>query len=137
MSDFKVKRYRDNRTQKVYVLEEHITMGSKVCLVPTDKGEDKFLSPSTLKRHFTPWGEELMVEVKAFTGMKIGVFKVAHYDKDTIQVWTKGDKLMIFERNPDVRQDDKQSNAKNPKFANKIGRHFGFFVPYWVDKKEA
>lgn len=136
-SRFAVKLYRDNRTQKVYVLEEHVTMGSKVCLVPLDKGEDKFLSPNTLKRHFTFWGEELMVEVKAFTGMKIGVFKVAYYDKDTIQVWTKGDKLMIFDRNPDFRQNDKQSNAKNSKYANQIGRHFGFFHPWWIDKKEA
>lgn len=129
---FKVKLYRDNRTQKVYVLEEYITMGNKVCLVPTDKGDDKFLSPNTLKRHFTFWGEELMVEVKAFTGMKIGVFKVAYYDKGIIQVWTKDNKLMIFDR-----QNDKQSNAKNPKYANQIGRHFGFFHPWWIDKKEA
>lgn len=136
-SRFAVKLYRDNRTQKMYILEEHITMGSKVCLVPTDKGEDKFLSPNTLKRHFTFWGEELMVEVKAFTGMKIGVFKVAYYDQSKIEVWTKNDKLMVFERSQDFRQNDKQTNAKNPKYANQIGRHFGFFHPWWIDKKEA
>ena len=125
-----VKIYKDTRTNKLYALEEQITMGNKVCLVPFDKGEDKFVAPSTLKRWFTPWGDEqVVVEVKAFTGMKIGLFKVAAYTNDTYSVWTKDDKQMIFERNKDFREDDKQINAKNPKYANKVGRIFGWFIP--------
>ena len=125
-----VKIYKDNRTDKLYVLEEMLTMGNKVCLVPFDKGEDKFVAPSTLKRWFTHWYDaQVVVEVKAFTGMKIGLFKVAAYTKDEYSVWTKDNKQMIFERSEDPRENDKQINAKNPKYANKVGRIFGWFTP--------
>ena len=128
-----VKIYKDKRDNKLYALEERITQGSKVCLVPFDKNKDKFVSPSTLKRWYTKWDEaEVLVEVKAFTGMKIGVFKVASYDKYTCGVFTKDNKYLVFDRNS-----DKQINAKNPKFANKIGMVYGMFIPRWLDKKEA
>ena len=128
-----VKIYKDKRDNKLYVLHEEITQGTKVCLVPFDKRDDKFVSPSTLKRWYTKLDEaEVMVEIKAFTGMKIGVFKVASYDKDTCGVFTKDNKYLVFDRNS-----DKQTNAKNPKFANKIGMVYGMFIPRWLDKKEA
>lgn len=123
-----VTMYKDTRTNKVYALNEMITMGNKVCLVPCDKGENKFVAPSTLKRWYIKWDEaQVLVEVKTFTGMKIGLFKVATYDKESCTVWTKDNKLLTFDRNT-----DKQSNAKNPKFANKIGQVYGMFIPYWL-----
>ena len=129
-----VKVYKDTRTDKLYALEEQITMGNKVCLVPFDKGEDKFVAPSTLKRWFTLWGEEqVVVEVSAFTGMKIGLFRVASYNKDSYMVWTKDNKQLTFDRNPDPRKNDRQSNAKNPKYANQITRIIGWFIPTWLN----
>ena len=117
-----VQIYKDKRDDKLYVLDEMITMGNKVCMVPFDKGEDKFVAPSTLKRWYTKWEEaQFVVEVKAFTGMKIGLFKATHiYDKNIVEVWTRNDKLMVFNW-----ETDKQINAKNPKFANKLGMVYG------------
>lgn len=125
--------YRDKRDNKLYVLDEMITQGTKVCLVPFDKRDEKFVSPSTLKRWYTKWEEAyVVVEVKAFTGMKIGLFKVASYDEHKCQVFTKDDKLMEFDM-----ASEKQSNAKNPKFANKLGQVYGMFAPYWLNNKES
>lgn len=130
-----VSIYKDTRDGKKYILFEEITMGSKICLVPMDKGEDKFISPSTLKRWYSKWEEaDVMVEVKAFTGMKIGVFKVASYSKDECVVFTKNGNMMVFRLNHDYKLEDKQINAKNPKFANKIGMVYGMFIPYWLNK---
>ena len=42
--------YKDKRTDKLYALNEMITMGAKVNLVQMGGKEDKFVSPSTLKR---------------------------------------------------------------------------------------
>lgn len=114
--------YKDKRTDKLYVLNDMITMGEKVCMVPMDKSEDKFVSPSTLKRWYTKWSEaQYIVEVQAFTGMKIGLFKATKNSDGNIEVWTKDNKLMVF--NPVT---DRQVNAKNSKFANKLGMGFGF-----------
>lgn len=114
--------YKDKRTEKLYVLNDMITMGEKVCMVPMDKGEDKFVSPSTLKRWYTKWEETpYIVEVKAFTGMKIGLFKATKADDGLLQAWTKAGKLMLFDPKTEV-----QVNAKNPKFANKIGMTYGW-----------
>lgn len=121
-----VQIYKDKRTNKLYALEEHVTMGTKVCLVPFDKQDDKFVSPSTLKRWYTKWEEcQVLVEVKAFTGMKIGVFKVANFNRDQFTVFTKDGKLLEFDR-----KTNKQSNAKNPKFANKLGREIGYAIAF-------
>lgn len=128
-----VQIYKDTRTDKLYALEEHITKGTKVCLVPFEHGEDKFVAPSTLKRWFTKWGEEqVLVEVRTFTGMRIGLYRVADYGKTSYSVFTKKG-LLTFERSSDFRQDDRQSNAKNPKFANKVTRTIGFFIPTWIN----
>ena len=114
--------YKDKRTEKLYVLNDMLTMGDKVCMVPMDKGEDKFVSPSTLKRWYTKWEETpYIIEVKAFTGMKIGLFKATKAEDGLLQAWTKAGKLMLFDP-----KTDKQINAKNPKFANKIGMTYGW-----------
>lgn len=114
--------YKDKRTDKLFVLDEFITMGDKVCLAPMDKAEDKFVSPSTLKRWYTKWEEvPYIVEVKAFTGMKIGLFKATKGDDGFLYVWTKANKILQFDT-----KTDKQVNAKNPKFANKIGMTYGW-----------
>ena len=114
--------YKDKRTEKLYVLNDMITQGEKVCMVPMDKSDDKFVSPSTLKRWYTKWEEvPYIVEVKAFTGMKIGLFKATKGQDGNLEVWTKNDKLLVFDP-----KTDKQINAKNPKFANKIGMTYGW-----------
>lgn len=114
--------YKDKRTDKLYALNEMITMGAKVNLVQMGGKEDKFVSPSTLKRWFTKWDEaQQVVEVKAFTGMVIGWFKVITESKETITVLTKQGKLLDFDKNTDA-----QVNAKNPKFANHIGMTLGY-----------
>ena len=124
-----VQIYKDNRTGKRFLLEDMITMGDKVCLVPFDREDDKFVSPSTLKRWYTKWGTaQVVVEVKAFTGMKIGLFDGLIYDKEHITLWTASSKQLIFKRE-DWRAEEKQINAKNPKYASKIGRTFGYFLP--------
>lgn len=121
---FEAVIYRSTRDNKRYVLEEKITCGDKVCLVPMDKKtDDKFVSPKTLKRWYTKEGEfPYVFEVEAFTGMKIGVFQ-AHKDQDgNFQVWTKKS-LLVFDG-----KTHKQINAKNPKFANKLGVAYGYIL---------
>lgn len=114
--------YKDKRTDKLYALNEMITMGAKVNLVQMGGKEDKFVSPSTLKRWFTKWDEaQQVVEVKAFPGMVIGWFKVLTESKETITVLTKQGKFLDFDKNTDA-----QVNAKNPKFANHIGMTLGY-----------
>lgn len=114
--------YKDKRTEKLYVLNDMITQGEKVCMVPMDKSDDKFVSPSTLKRWYTKWEEApYIIEVKAFTGMKIGLFKATKAEDGLLQAWTKAGKLMLFDPKTEI-----QTNAKNPKFANKIGMTYGW-----------
>ncbi len=114
--------YKDKRTDKLYALNEMITMGAKVNLVQMGGKEDKFVSPSTLKRWFTKWDEaNMVVELKAFTGMIIGWFKVEEETEDTISFWTKANKYLTFDKKTDA-----QVNAKNPKFANHIGMMLGY-----------
>lgn len=114
--------YQNTRDNKMYVLNDMITMGDKICLVPMDKRtEDKFVSPSTLKRWYSKRGEaQYIVEVKAFTGMKLGLFEATKRNGN-IEVWTKDNKLLVFDPST-----DKQINAKNPKFANKLGSTYGW-----------
>lgn len=113
--------YKDKRTEKLYVLNDMITMGEKICMVPMDKSDDKFVSPSTLKRWYIKWEEvPYIIEVKAFTGMKIGLFKARENNDGNLEVWTKDNKLLVFDP-----KTEKQINARNPKFANKIGMTYG------------
>lgn len=114
--------YKDKRTNKLWALDEMITMGTKVHMVPLSGKEDKFVSESTLKRWYTKWDEaDMVVELKAFTGMIIGWFKVEEETKDTISIWTKTNKYLTFDK-----KTDDQVNAKNPKFANHIGMILGY-----------
>ena len=115
--------YRNTRDNKFYVLNDMITMGDKLCLVPMDKRtDDKFVSPKTLKRWYSKCNEvPYIVEVKAFTGMKIGLFEARKNSEGMLDVWTKDNKLLVFDP-----KTDKQVNAKNPKFANKIGMTYGW-----------
>lgn len=121
-----VQIYMDKRTNKKYALNEYTRMGEKVNLVQMGGKEEKFVSPSTLKRWYTKWGEaQQVVEVKAFTGMVIGWFKVAGETKDSYTVFTKKDKALEFSKETDV-----QTNAKNPKFANKVGMALGYPIVF-------
>lgn len=114
--------YKDKRTNRLWALDEMLTMGTKVHMVPLTGKEDKFVSQSTLKRWYTKWDEaNMVVELKAFTGMIIGWFKVEEETKDTISFWTRANKYLTFDKKTDA-----QVNAKNPKFANHIGMTYGY-----------
>ena len=122
--------YKNTKTNKLYALNELITMGNKICLVPFDKSDDIFISPSTLKRWYTKWDTaEVLVEVKAFTGMKICLAKVTHYSKTDCTVLTRNGKIINFDL-----ATEKQTNATKPKFANRLGQVYGSFIPYWLSK---
>lgn len=114
--------YKDKRTNRLWALDEMVTMGNKVHIVPLTGKEDKFVSESTLKRWYSKWDEaQQVVEVKAFTGMVIGWFKVLTESKEAYTVMTKQGKFLDFDKVTDV-----QINAKNPKFANKLGITLGY-----------
>lgn len=114
--------YKDKRTNRLWALDEMITMGTKVHMVPLTGKEDKFVSQSTLKRWYTKWDEaNMVVELKAFTGMTIGWFKVTYETDEYLGFWTKGMKHLIFDKKTDT-----QINPKNPKFANHIGMTLGY-----------
>lgn len=114
--------YKDKRTNRLWALDGMITMGTKVHMVPLTGKEDKFVSPSTLKRWYSKWDEaNMVVELKAFTGMTIGWFKVTYETDEYLGFWTKGMKHLIFDKKTDI-----QINPKNPKFANHIGMTLGY-----------
>lgn len=115
--------YTNHRDNSSYILNPQITMGEKVCLVDMANGEDKFVSPKTLKRWYSKTiTEQPVVELQAFTGMKIGLFRAElATNTNTLYLWTKQNKLLTF--NPDTGN---QTNAKNPRFANKIGSTYDF-----------
>ena len=117
-----VKIYKDKRTNRLWALDEMLTMGTKVHMVPLTGKEDKFVSQSTLKRWYTKWDEaNMVVELKAFTGMTLGWFKVTYETDEYLGFWTKGMKHLIFDKKTDT-----QINPKNPKFANHIGMTLGY-----------
>ena len=114
--------YKDKRTNKLYALDEMITMGSKVNLVCLGHAEEKFVSPSTLKRWYSKWDEaNMVVQLQAFTGMDLGFYKVHTETKDTVTIMTKQGKFLDFDKISYA-----QTNAKNPKFANKLGMILGY-----------
>lgn len=112
--------YTNKSNGRRFFLNPEINMGDKVCLTDMATCEDKFLSPKTLKRNYTKdiWEEEV-AEVVAFTGMKLGMFKLFYFN-GVWMVWTKSRKCLEFDA------DGNQTNAKNPKFANKIQISYGF-----------
>lgn len=114
--------YKDKRTNKLYALNEYIHMGDKVNLVQMGGKEEKFVSLSTLKRWYSKWDEaQQVVKIKTFTGMVIGWFKVASETPETYSVFTKQGKLLEFDKTTEI-----QTNAKNVKFANKLGMMLGY-----------
>lgn len=115
--------YTNNRDGKQYILNPEINKPGKVCLVGMASCEDKFVSVKTLKRWYSKTAVDgIVVRVEAFTGMKLGLFRVYGADcNGNLIVWTKNDKCLLF--NPET---GKQTNAKNPKFANRIGTEYYF-----------
>ena len=112
--------FTNNKNHRSYVLDPEINMGSKVCLVDMITCENKFLAVSTLKRNYSKqMVEETIIELKAFTGMNIGMFKMYPING----VWnirTKSGKWLEF------NAEGIQINAKNPKYANKLGMDYSF-----------
>jgi hypothetical protein len=115
--------YTNTRDNRQYVLNPMVTMGEKVCLVDMNSCEDKFVSSKTLKRWYSKTiTEQPVVELRAFTGMKIGLFRAKlDTDVNTVYIWTKNNKLLTFDSHIGV-----QINAKNPKFANRIHNTYDF-----------
>lgn len=115
--------YTNTRDGKKYILNPEIHMGEKVCLVSMSSCEDKFVSPKTLKRWYSKTKVDgIVIWVEAFTGMKIGLFRVYGADHNgNYIVYTKKDKCLLFDP-----KTGKQTNAKSPKFANKIGFGYNF-----------
>ena len=115
--------YTNTRDNRQYILNPMVTMGEKVCLVGMATCEDKFVSPKTLKRWYSKTiTEKPVVELRAFTGMKIGLFRAERAtNTHTLYLWTKQNKLLTFD--PDMGN---QTNAKNPKFANRIHNTYDF-----------
>lgn len=114
--------YTNTRDGKKYILNPQVNMGEKVCLVDMSSCEDKFVSPKTLKRWYSKEvTEDVFVELKAFTGMTIGMFRVYPWSDTRIALVTKKDKILIFDTDT-----MKQVNANNPKFANKLGLDYSF-----------
>jgi hypothetical protein len=115
--------YINTRDNRQYILNPMITMGEKVCLVDMANCEDKFVSLKTLKRWYSKTiTEQPVVELRAFTGMKIGLFRAElATNTNTLYLWTKQNKLLTFDLDM-----GNQTNAKNPKFANRIHDTYDF-----------
>lgn len=114
--------YTSTRDNSRYILDPQTTMGSRVCLVNMDTCEDKFVSPKALKRWYTlTRTEDIVVRLSAFTGMHLGLYIVAAADDGLIYLWTKSGKYLTF--NP---EDMTQTNANNPKFANKLTETYNY-----------
>lgn len=115
--------YTNTRDNRQYILNPMITMGEKVCLVDMASCEDTFVSPKTLKRWYNKTvTEQPVVELRAFTGMKIGLFRAElALNTNTLYLWTKQNKFLTFDPGTGT-----QTNAKNPKFANRIHSTYDF-----------
>ena len=115
--------YTNHRDNSSYILNPQVTMGDKVCLINMSTCEDKFVSPKTLKRWYSlSITEQPVIELRTFTGMKIGLFRAElATNTNTLYLWTKQNKLLTFDSHIGV-----QINAKNPRFANKIGSTYDF-----------
>lgn len=115
--------YTNTHDNRQYIFNPMITMGEKICLVDMATCEDKFVSPKTLKRWYSKTETyDIIVEIRAFTGMKLGLFHVSGYSIDgKLIVWTKNNKCLTFD--PDTGN---QTNAKNHKFANRVYQDYDF-----------
>lgn len=114
--------YTNTRDNSHHILDPQTTMGNKVCLVNMTTCEDKFVSVSTLKRWYSKTcTDNTFVQVKAFTGMNIGLYPVQTVSETEFYVLTKSGKALWF--NSETLT---QTNAKNPKFANKVGLDYTY-----------
>ena len=114
--------YTSSRDNRRYLLDPQTRMGNKVCLVDLITAEDKFVSPSTLKRWYSlTRTEDIFVQVKAFTGMNIGLYPIKAASETELYVITKSGKALWFDAATLT-----QTNAKNPKFANKLGLDYNY-----------
>lgn len=115
--------YTNTRNNRQYVLNPMLYMGDKICLIDMITCEDKFVSVKTLKRWYSRTvTNQLLVELRAFTGMKLGLFRTEHsLNTNTLYCWTKGGKLLCFDSDT-----GNQTNSKNPKFANCIYQEYDF-----------
>ena len=115
--------YTNTRDNKRYILQPEISMGEKVCLIDMASCGYKFVSPKTLKRWYIKnETNDMVVELRAFTGMKLGLYRANHaLNTDKVYFYTKSDKLLVFDYKTRM-----QTNAKNPKFANKINNVYEF-----------
>lgn len=114
--------YTNTRDNSRYILDPQVAQGSKVRLINTTNCEDKFVSPKTLKRWYRlTRTEDVFVQVKAFTGMNIGLYPVKQGSETELYVITKSGKALWFDADTLV-----QTNCKNPKFANKIGLDYNY-----------
>lgn len=114
--------YTSSRDNRRYLLNPQLHMGNKVCLVDLITAEDKFVSPRTLKRWYSlTRTEDIFVQIKAFTGMNIGLYPIKAASETELYVITKSGKALWFDAST-----LKQTNAKNPKFANKVGIDYNY-----------
>lgn len=114
--------YTSTRDNRRYLLNPQLNKGNKVCLVDLITAEDKFVSPRTLKRWYSlTRTEDIFVQVKAFTGMNIGLYPIKAASETELYVITKSGKALWFDAST-----LKQTNAKNPKFANKVGIDYSY-----------
>lgn len=104
--------YTNTRDNRQYILNPMITMGEKVCLVDMATCEDKFVSVKTLKRWYSKTvTNQLVVELRAFTGMKIGLFRADFApNTKTVYLWTKQNKLLTFD--PDMGESDQLQESQ-------------------------
>lgn len=108
--------YKNRSNGRLYALNACLMQGNRVNIIDMKSCEDKFISPSTLKRNYIKWDENVdVVEVRAFTGMKIGLFKATRKGLNQWDVCNRSGKLMEFDFFT-----GKQTNANNPKYANQV-----------------
>lgn len=109
--------YEQRNTGNRIVIDPCLTMGDKICTIDMKTCGHKFLSPGTLKRNYTLYKEvECVVEVRAFTGMPIGMFPACRNRHGDYTVVTKTFSVLSFDH-----KTGKQYNAKTQRYANQLG----------------
>lgn len=113
--------YTNTRNKKQYLLQPEIAMGDKLCLIDMRSCEYKFVVSRTLKRGYSKEvTKETVVELRAFTGMRLGLFRASALGGD-LAVWTKSGNCLTFDP-----YTGEQTNAKNFRYANRIGFAYDF-----------
>lgn len=111
--------YTNRKTNVEYrvAMVENID-GKNVYKLVDSEGKEKKIAESTLKRNYKKVTVEMcnFVSMVAFTGMKLGQFKVVESDDDTITVLNKKGNKLVFDR----KTGSQLNYTGNPKFANRI-----------------